>query len=171
MIDIDLLKLHKTPYDELVHVLRANINVSPFLKLHTFEPLRSYVTLSLVEDPHIRKTAKIYILELIRNKSHYGFLYHLHSQKLLIPLNLYFNSELILDPLHHYPIMEAIQNIARDVFCPHKENKMYDITKIELLYFFTLLANYHLNWVTVDHILGCNRSHGYLVASPKRLMT
>lgn len=162
MIDVELLKLYQSPYDELIKMFRDNIDITPHLKIHKIEPFTSYVTHSLVTDPAIVKLAKNYIYELFKNKPKYGFLYHLQSKKLIVQLNLHFNGELVIDPQHYHAVIHEIQELALDVSCP--PDPIYDITRIELLYFFTLFVNIHLNWITVDHLLGCNKSHGYLAA-------
>lgn len=163
MIDLDYLESCISPNDELVKMFRDNIDISPFLKVHKIYPFTSYITHSLVSDPNIVKLAKKYIVELLRNKSKYGFLYHLNGQKLIIPLHFQFNGELIIDPQNYFAIVNIIQDIARDFSCP--DNLVYEITKIELLYFFTLFVNIHLNWITIDHFLKCIKTHGYLIGS------
>lgn len=171
MIDIEKLKLIQTPPDDLISVLRTDFDISKFIKIHKLQPFTSYVTHALVSDTEIVKTAKKYIVELLKNKSRYGFLYYLNTKKLIVPLHFNFNGELIIDPQHHHMIVNDIHNIAKDFACT--DNLIFEITKIELLYFFTLLINVHLNWVTVDHILGCNKtSHAghvmnYFTCSPR----
>lgn len=170
MIDIERIKFKKTPPDELIRVLRSNFDISKLIKVHRFQPFSSYVTQALVSDPQVVTLAKRYIIELMRNKERYGFLYLLNSQRLLIPLNLNFNGELVIDPENHEIIHAMIQEIAKDFTCPSIHNLTYEITKIELLYFFTLFVNIHLNWITVDNILKCNKVHSYLMSAPERII-
>lgn len=170
MIDIDKVLKIKTPADDLINIFRNDLDVSKFIKFHKFKPFTSYVTLALVTDPDAIKLSKKYIIELLRNQSKYGFLYFLNTKKLIIPLILTFNGDLIIDPQNHYEISKVLNEIARDFACPNENEAMYEITKIELLYFFTLLVNNNLTWVTVDHILKCNKFHTYLYAAPERLI-
>lgn len=160
MKDIELLKSITLPNDELIAYFRSNKNISPYVKIHKFRPFTSYVTLGLVEA--FRKTAHEYIVQLLRNKEKYGFLYDLHSRKMVVPLHLQFNGELVIDPIHRNAISCAIDDLAREIVSA--ETALFLITKVELLYFYTLFVNVHLNYATVDHALGCNKTHGYLVA-------
>lgn len=170
MIDIEKVQKLKTPADELISVIKSNFDVSKFIKIHKFFPFSSYVTLALVTDKDVIIMAKKYVVELLRNKPKYGFLYHLNTKKLIMPLNLTFNGDLIIDPQNYYDILNIIEEIAKDFACPHENNTIFEITKIELLYFFTLLVNQHLTWITIDHVLGCNKAHGYLISAPERLI-
>ena len=163
MKDVELLKGCKTPNDDLIFMYRSNINVSPFIKIHKFQPFTSFVTLDLVTNPEIAKLAKEYIVQLLRNKEKYGFIYHLYSKNLLLPFNIQFNGEMIIDPQHHFRIECEIVKIAETI--TSCESVLFNITKVELLYFFTLFINIHLNYILLDHILGCNKTHSYLVAS------
>ena len=163
MKDVELLKGLKTPNDDLIFMYRSNINISPLIKIHKFQPFTSFVTLDLVTHPEISKLAKEYIVQLLRNKEKYGFLYHLYSKKLLLPFNLQFNGEMILDPQHYFKIECEIVKIAETI--TSCQSVLFNITKIELLYFFTLFINIHLNYILLDHILGCNKTHNYLISS------
>lgn len=165
MIDVKYLKSCKTPYDHLIKLFRDNTDITPFFKLHKIKPFTSYITHQLVTDPNVVKMARDYIVELLKNKPKYGLLYHINAQKLIIPPHFQFNGELVIDPQHYHPIVHIIQDIAQDFSCP--DHSIYEITKIELLYFFTLFVNVHLNWMTVDHLLGCNKTHSYLVGVMK----
>lgn len=171
MIDIEKVLKLRTPVDDLINVFRNDLDVSKFIKFHKFKPFTSYVTLSLVTDVEAIKLAKKYIMELLRNQSKYGFLYFLNTKKLIMPLHIAFNGDLIIDPQNHFEISKVLDEIARDFTCPNENEAMYEITKIELLYFFTLMVNNHLTWVTIDHILKCNKFHGYLYAAPERLVS
>lgn len=170
MFDIDVLKHSNLPIDSLIQSFRADLKACQHVKFHKFHNFTSYVTLSLVSDSNVVRAAKNYIVELIRDKEKYGILYLLNTKKLVVPLHPTFNSELVVDPDHFNEIVSKIDEVAKDFSCPQKTSQFYEITRIELLYFFTLLVNTHLNWIMLDHILRCNRTHDYLIAAPSRLL-
>lgn len=130
----------------------------------------SYITLALVQDKKIKKSVEQYITDLLTYKEKYGFLYFLNTQKLLIPLHLVFNGELVIDPSQYTEIKNEIYSLASLFSCPDKDIVFYKITLIEILYFLTILVNPHLNWITVDYILRGNKTHDYIISAKDRII-
>lgn len=139
-------------------------HVSKYASFHKFLPFTSFVTLDLVKDPKVSAAARDYIFKLLQDKEKYGYLYFLNSQNLLIPLNVQFNGELVFEMCRHNSIVEEIDKMAKQFTCSSNE-LFFEITRIELLYFFTMLMNPHLNWIVVDSMLRCNKNHDYLIAN------
>lgn len=158
----------KLPVDILLEKsFRNHLNVCKFVKFHKFLPFSSFVTLDLVRDEEVRRAAQDYISKLMLEKEQYGYLYFLNSKRLLIPLNLQFNADLAVDPENFDEIVAEIDTLARLFACP--SNQIFEITRIELLYFMILLVNPKLTWIAVDHYVRGNRNHAYLIAAPNRL--
>lgn len=130
----------------------------------------SYITLALVRDQKVRKSVEQYITDLLSYKEKYGFLYFLNTQKLLVPLHLVFNGELVIDPSQYTEIKNEIHNLASLFSCPDKNILFFKITLIEILYFLTILVNPHLNWITVDYILRGNKTHDYIISAKDRII-
>ncbi|GFY38827.1 uncharacterized protein TNIN_3521 [Trichonephila inaurata madagascariensis] len=122
--------------------------------------------LALVKD--YQDAARDHIYKLLQNKETYGYLYFLNAQPLLVPLHVRFNAELIVDSCHYREIVAEIDRLAREFACP--PSTFYDITRVELLYFFTLLVKPQLNWIQVNHLLRGNTHHDYLIAHPERIV-
>ena len=160
--DIDLLSKTTIPNDELFDRIHKDYLEEVFHKPTTYYPFRNQVTLSLVNDTEARRLARMYILELLRNKYQYGFLYFLADQDTLsVPLKVNMSgSESIVENKN---VIRAIENIASSfVLCHHE--KYYAITCVELLYFFIRLVNTHLNYVQTDYMIRCIKTHQHLIA-------
>lgn len=165
MQDIDYLKkVKRLPTDDLINEFRIHLkDVQKYTKHHRFEPFQSYVTLNLIH--YVGEFyAKKYIIKLINEQEKYGYLYHLYNKNLKISLDISFNNyKLILDPVDSDRIIYEINKIAR---CFYSTNDFrYLITRLELLYFYTLLINPTLTWITLDYLIKGNKLHSYLIDS------
>lgn len=162
--DFDTLKKNYLAIDRLIEKeYRDKLNVCRYIKKHNFYPFTSLVTLELVRDAEVKRAAREYIYRLMSNKEKYGFLYFLNTQRLIVPLNLQFNGELVIDSLDYEAIISEIENIGKDIIS--QSFILREITRIELLYFYTMLVNPHLNWITLDYLVRGNRSHDYLISA------
>ncbi|KMQ83656.1 hypothetical protein RF55_19442 [Lasius niger] len=164
MNGIEVLRSASTPIDKLIRQITL-CGCKELYKPHKFPPFTSYVTLEVVNK--YSDQAKQHIYQLLAQKEKYGFLYNLNSRRLVVPLTVSFNGDLVIDPEYYIEIVDRIDGLARDFHCPGSQT--YEITRLELLYFFTLLVNPQLNWITLDYLLKGNRCHAYLVASPDRI--
>lgn len=162
-MDLDLLKDIKTPNDKYISILRNSLTVVS--KPSKIAPFQNCITLKFIKNKHVRLAADVYIKDLLK-KEVLGVLYNANKHCLIVPLNLEFNGDMVLDVNDKNDILNEMDALAEQHFKPWDSN--FEITKIELLYFFVLLLNPHLNWITVDFVLGCNRLHAYLVTSPRR---
>ena len=170
MQDIDYLKkTRRIHLDDLIDKeFRPYLKqLEKFTKCHKLKPFRSYVTLNLIH--YVGENfAKKYISKLLNEQEKYGYLYYLHHKNLKIPLDIRLNgSDLVLDNMDFNKIMYEINKIALYFFAPG--DSRFNITRLELIYFYTLLINPYLNWITIDYLVKGNRFHSYLLASPKRL--
>lgn len=152
--------------DDLIQAYHLEKTVAPLRREHGVKPLKYTVTLDLVKNEKVLEVARMYIMRLLTQKEKYGYLYFLNSQNLLIPLNVQFNGEMIIERLFYEEVLEAIHKLASEFACP--ETSMYELTRVELLYFFVMLMNREFNWVSVDYLLQGNKSHSLLVAHPSR---
>lgn len=175
MYDLEALRNSYLPIDKLIYEFRISVpNIKDF-EYHTkYTPTRivfhSYITLPFVQDPQIRKKIQMYIARIITFKKEYGYLYYLNNEKLIRPIHLHFNGELIIDPSDYLNIFNEINNLAKQFACPSKNYTLFKITLIEILYFLTILINPYLNWITVDYILRGNRTHDYLISFKDRVI-
>lgn len=168
MQDIDYLKKSKRlPTDDLIDEFRMHLkDVQKYTKYHSIKPFQSYVTLNLIH--YVGEFyAQKYIIKLLNEQEKYGYLYHLYYKNLKIPLDIRFNSYLILDREDSDRIIYEINKIARNFYSTN--DFRYHITRLELLYFYTLLINPYLTWITLDYLVKGNRLHSYLIGSLNRL--
>lgn len=175
MYDFYQLENSYLPIDKLIYDFRSSlIGVNKhkhFTKYNNNKIIfHSYITLAFITEPNVRNVVQKYITELIINKKEYGYLYYLNTQKLMIPLHLNFNAELVFDPMDYSKIEEELRNLASLFSCPVKDNYFYEITLIEILYFLVILVNPHLNWIMVDYILRGNKLHDYLISHKSRII-
>lgn len=174
--EFDLLVVYRTPIDDLIDErYRHRIDLSTcggggggVLKRHFHKPFANYVSLGLIESIG-DEIAHDYIHNLVCDKETYGYLYHLANQRLLMPLSIQVNGggDLVVDCASRDAVYKRIDSIVENFFDPGP--RMFEITRLELLYFYTLIANPHLTWILVDHLLKGNQFHDYLVSAPARI--
>lgn len=175
MYDLQQLENSYLRIDQLIYEFRQSLfglNLHKHYQKYNHNKIifHSYITLPLVTNKNVREVVQKYISELIVNKKEYGYLYFLNTQKLMIPLHLNFNAELVIDPINYKSIIEELHSLASLFSCPIKDNLYYEITLIEILYFLTILVNPTLNWITVDFVLRGNRTHDYLISFKDRII-
>lgn len=157
MTDIDVVKKIKLPVDELIQKKYRMEDFTMWKKLHRVEPpFESVVTLDFVK--YTGNIIKNYIEDLLSNTKQYGLLYYLNRQTLIIPLCFQYNTELVFDFEDRDKITEEIEKIVQQ-FDPSIQN----ITRLEIIYFLTMLVNPKLNWVAVDYLLRGNKYHSYVI--------
>lgn len=173
MYDLQQLQNSYLPIDKLIYEHRLSlIGVNKHKHYTKYNPNRilfhSYVTLPFVKEPEIRSSITKYITALLIRED-CGYLFYLNNQKLIIPLHLHFNAKLVLDPDKYTEIMDELTTLAK-MFGNSCTSKIYEIALLEILYYFTILMNPHLNWITVDYVLRGNQTHDYLISSKKRII-
>lgn len=158
----------KLPNDRLLDRLRSGLKLNFVPSKCTF---LNKITLELVKTPEIVEKAKAYIETLLNNKQEYGYLYFLAQQNLYVKLDVRFNGETLIECSRYDEVVAAIDKLAEHWF--DIKTLSYEITRVELLYFFVLLINPHLSWITVDFILhNTNRKgHAHLIAAPNRIVS
>lgn len=167
---IESLRRLDIPNDQLIRRLQSQHKLE-FKGISCRQaPFARKITLELVKNPLAIKAAEEYIRQLLTHKSEYGYLYHLMNQNLYMKLDVRFNGEMAIECARFEQVVVALNEMAKKWGCEY--SVLYEITKVELLYFFLLLINPQLNWITVDFILqGTNRKgHGHLIAAPHRLL-
>lgn len=157
------LKELRLPVDDLVdQTYRKEDWGKIYGRPHGFKPhFRLVITLPMVQDERVRKLARDYVSKLLQDREKFGYLYFLASKKLVVPLNLQFSGELVIDESQFAAVRKEIEDLARGFACPYSDT--YAVTCLEILYFYTMLLNPHLNWITVDYLLRGNKSHDYLI--------
>lgn len=173
MYDLQRLQNSYLPIDKLIYEHRLALIGIDKHKLYTKYNsnkilFHSYITLPFIREPEIRSSINKYITTLLMREE-CGYLFYLNNQKLIIPLNLTFNTELVLDPDHHAEIKNELETLAK-LFGNPCSSKIYAIARLEILYYLTILMNPQLNWITVDYVLRGNRIHDYLISSKNRII-
>lgn len=159
------------PNDQLIQLMRKRHRMDiekeiPTCK--TMQPFTKRITLELVKCPTVQQMAKTYIEHLLKNKNDCGYLYFLINQPLFVKLDIRFNGEMAIQCSRRDEIVTIIEDLAKTWA---RENTMlYEVTRLELLYFLVLLINPHLNWVAVDFLLKGTRNHTHLIVAPHRLL-
>ena len=160
--DIDLLKKSLISNDELFAEADKEFFEEVFHKPTVHHPFKNLVTVDLVNDSTARLLAMRYILKLLENKEKYGYLYFLADQaRLSVPLKInLLGAEIIVE---NDGVVSTIEKIAKMFMC--SQHKQYHaITCVELLYFFVHLVNTHLNYIQIDYMIRCIKSHQHLIA-------
>lgn len=153
------------PIDKFTNIVRQEL-ISVLEKMSKkgapFKPFESVVTYEMVKNPQIISAARAYIVQLLKDKKNLGYLYHLHDQKMFMPLNIQVNFDLVTECRRAQDIKTEISKIASEIACP--DSQTYEITRLELLYFFIKLVNPSMNWILIDYILLGNRNHAHLMS-------
>lgn len=166
---IEYLRQLDLPNDQLIHYLRKQLTskLIPTPHIHC-KPYVRTITLELLKNPQVIQIAKQYIDRLLKNKLEYGYLYHLKEQLMYVKLDVRFNGEVVIECARYDQVVDIIDDLAKE-WAP-VNTRMYEITRLELLYFFTLLINPNLNWITVDTMLQGAKAYAHLIAAPNRLL-
>jgi len=152
--------------DELVKYVQKehNLKAEPVCNTNFL----NLVKLDTVTNPKFIKAAKQYIDFLIGDVLRYGYLYYLWHKNLSIPLDIHFNAETVIESKHYDKVIMALNELARQ--WGMESTKIYEITRLELLYFFLLILNPKYNWISIDYIVGGAKDHAHLIAAPSRLL-
>lgn len=160
--DIEILKKANRPIDKLYNlVIYHNPNLPKYYQINTGDKTFRNVTLQLVLDFKI--TANYHIKELINNTLNYGSLHHLAQTQNFIHLNVNYLSFPLIEIEKREEIMKEIENIASIFYKPN--TLLFNVTCLELLYFFAVLVNPNYNWITIDYISNCNKNHQYVMSA------
>lgn len=130
-------------------------------------PIKFLITLDFVADNEVKKKTREYISRLLEDPKKYGYLYFLKDERLLVPLNLNFQgAEILVDCVDKFDIMDAVEKLASESAC--RNMLQFEITLLEIYYFYVRLLNRNLTWLAVESLL-CNvRTHTHLIMSPDR---
>lgn len=167
---IERLKQLRLPNDDLISNIRQKYKLEiekvPLCK----RPFERRLTLDVLKDTNFVEAAKEYIENLMKNKKEYGYLYYLMNVPLRVPLDVRFNGEMAIECGRYDMVVEKLEELARKWGC--SDTLVNEITRVELLYFFILVLNPGINWITVDFMLqGTNRRGlAHLIAAPERLL-
>lgn len=160
--DLDVLKKANRPIDKLFSVFIYNhSNLNKYYNKNSAFKQFNNISLQLVLDFKIG--AKTHVETLMDNSLYYGTLYYLANQKLFNMLYIDYLTFPLIVQEERDCILKEIQNIAVIYF--KKGSMFYDITCLELLYFFALIVNPNYNWITMDYISNCNKMHQYVISA------
>lgn len=159
--DLDILKNANRPIDKLLNVFIYNhSNLKNYYKKNLALKQFNNISLQLVLDFKIG--AKTHIESLISNPIEYGTLYYLAKQNLFNILYIDYSTFPLIEQEQKDCIMKEIYIIAEKY---HKKGTvLFDITCLELLYFFALIVNPTYNWITMDYVSNCNKVHQYVIS-------
>lgn len=164
-MELTILRDRTIPKDEYINYLRNALKYEVILcKNKNNTPFQQTINLQLIRNDKVCQAAHMYIKDLIEHDYILGTLYFLNKQCLLNPLKLEFNAYSVVDFEFFSEIVTEIDTMAQTYFNPSDIN--FECTKIELLYFFILIINPHLNWITIDFLLQGNKLHPYIISSP-----
>lgn len=160
--DLDILKKANRPIDALISsFIHKNHNLNKYYSKNSALTQFNNITLRLVLD--FKVGAKNHIDMLMNNSLQYGTFYYMTKQVLFNMLYIDCLSFPLIVQEEKDCIMKEIQIIALKYF--KKGTVFYDITCLELLYFFALLVNPTFNWITIDYISKCNKMHQYVISA------
>lgn len=167
---IEKLKQLRLANDDLITVIRQKYKLDIYKVPVCKRPFERRLTLDVLKDAKYVEAAKEYIETLLKNQYKYGYLYYLMNVKLRVPLDVRFNGEMAIECGRYDLIVEKLDEMARQ--WGKTESLVNEITRLELLYFFILVLNPDMNWITVDFMLqGTNRRGlAHLIAAPDRLL-
>lgn len=132
-------------------------------------PVDHLVTLDLVTNKKIANVAQKYISKLLGNQEKYGYIYYLNRQRMQQRLHVRFQGvEVFVDRFDKDEIVAEMEKLASKIACKITDMTTYDITLIEIYYFFIRLVNPHLTWIAVESMINSVRGHAHLIMSPER---
>lgn len=166
----NMLSQLKVTNDELISTLRKQhkLDIEQIPKYKPAKPFQRRITLEVLKDPKYVEAANNYITQLIKHKSYYGYLYFLMSQNLRIKLDVRFHGEWAIECYRYEQIVTKLNELTKK--WARENTLLYEVTRVELMYFFILVLNPELNWITVDYYLQGAKSHAHLMAAPSRLL-
>lgn len=160
--DLELLKKANRPIDELYQfVIYNNNNLTKYYKKNTAFNQFNDITKQLVLD--FKLSAKSHIENLINNTSKYGILYSLAKVTKFNTLYIDYTTFPLIDQRDHDTIMNEIKNIANKFYA--ENTYLYNITCLELIYFFSVIVNPSYNWITMDYLSNSNKTHQYVIST------
>lgn len=153
MYDLNLLSLAKLPIDSLVKpiTMRSRSENRMWKGLNDVTPE--------IVDGYARD-AKRYVRQIKASPSVYGYLYFVaenSGQWHTAPHFDYMHFPLMK---HQQCVLSRIKKLALETGSKPNTNEM-DATCLYLLYFYALLINPSLNWITVDYLSNGNRYHQF----------
>lgn len=160
--DLDILKKAVRPIDKLFSLFIFNHpNLNKYYNKNSALKQFNNISLQLVLDFKIG--AKNHIDTLINNSLQYGTLYYIANQNLFNMLYIDYSTFPLIVQEEKECILKEIQTLALKFF--KRGSIFYDITCLELLYFFALIVNPTFNWITIDYVSNCNKMHQYVIST------
>lgn len=160
--DLEVLKKSNRSIDKLIQfTISHNKNLPKYYKRNLAFHQFNDITLQLVLDFSI--LAKTHIHELINNMLQYGTLYQLAKTSKFNNLHIDYSTFPLIEQEKREEIMKQIKFIVSQYYSP-SNLLFYNITYLEILYFFALLVNPSYNWITIDYLSQGNKSHQYLIS-------
>lgn len=158
--DLDVLKKSNRSIDKLFQfTISHNKNLPKYYKRNSAFHQFNDITLQLVLDFGI--LAKSHIDELIHNTLQYGSLYELARMTKFNNINVDYATFPLIHQEKRVEIMEEIKSIASKFYS--LDTLFFNITCLEILYFFALLVNPTYNWITIDYLSHGNKNHQYII--------
>lgn len=164
----------RLPVDELLSELVQKESLDQAIRILNPRlgkwPIEFYVSLEMVMHPKLRDAARKYISKLLEEKEKYGYIYYLSGQSLLMPLAIQFRGiELFTETEERDRITKAIEALASEFAC--RSSIIYEITMVEIYYFFIRLVNPKLSWLAVEYMINSVKLHAHLLMSSERKFT
>lgn len=158
--DIEFLKKSKRNVDSLIENIRfQNPNLKNYYRKNNALRKFNDITLQLVKD--FKSYAESHVKFLMNNKQEYGILYLMAFSKQFNLVHIEYTNFPLISQKEKKNIMKEIEEIAQTI--NNKNNLLYSITCIELLFFYALLVNPEYNWVIMDYISFANKNHQYVI--------
>lgn len=167
--DLELLSKARLPIDNLVdRISSRNMSViRDNRKKNVLWGMFYNITPALVDI--FQQQARAHIKEILQNKDTYGYFYFLaendpywvHPPKFQYEdFPLMQNKDCIIPKIH---------NIAQCFAVPNTSH--FYATCLYLMYFFSLLANPHTNWITIDYLAKGNNYHQFGTRLDRKMHT
>lgn len=161
---IHYLSKLKLPVDDLLQKLYQEEHLESIVSRYTCVKKNKALGPDLVRDPTLQRVARHYITQLLNNREKYGYLYFLYAQSLRLPLNVEYKADSFVE--HPEQVEQALGELAQEFAA--LDTIFYNVTMVELLYFFIRVIHPSLSWIALDYQLQCARSHAHLIISPHR---
>ena len=154
--EFEYLKQYSTYADVIIQKYIFN-NLFKLKDYHQKGVLGNNITVDLIRD--YSDYAQKYIQYLMKSNSN---LYSLIEWPMHQDLRIQYRVFPFWNLNDQCDILKEIERLAAKLVSK-EECLKYQVTCLELLYFFTLLINENYNWVTVDFLSQCNKYHQYFI--------
>lgn len=162
-MDIERLKRYSAFSDKVVDSLLADtLDKRCFCSRRgtpSPPPIRYRITAAVVE--RHRKYAELFVRRLLASRYVLYTLADLQDAgKLAVKFDVNVVPDLLVDGTS---AMDSINRLAGKFFDPKLRPRHYDVTRVQLLFFFANVANYRLSFLLLDYLCNFLPSHRYLL--------